>query len=190
MKRTPAQYTAVAAFVAAALAAGVAFGRAALDGEARRDGALLAILRPDYTGDSLGAPDFTLRDREGRSVSLRDYRGKTVVLHFWSSDCPPCIAELNDGIPEFDEVVRSRTDVVFLMVTVDRDWAAVAPLVPASVRAPLLFDPSRAVVERLYGTRLFPETWVIDPRGVIRARFDRTLDWRSPTFVQYVTSLR
>jgi len=123
-------------------------------------------------------------------VSLRDYRGKTVVLHFWSSDCPPCIAELNDGIPEFDEVVRSRTDVVFLMVTVDRDWAAVAPLVPASVRAPLVFDPSRGVVERLYGTRLFPETWVIDPRGVIRARFDRTLDWRSPTFVQYVTSLR
>ncbi len=46
------------------------------------------------------------------------------------------------------------------------------------------------MVERLYGTRLFPETWVIDPRGVIRARFDRTLDWRSPTFVQYVTSLR
>ncbi len=68
MKRTPAQYTAVAAFVAAALAAGVAFGRAALDGESRRDGALLAILRPDYTGDSLGAPDFTLRDREGRTV--------------------------------------------------------------------------------------------------------------------------
>jgi hypothetical protein len=41
-----------------------------------------------------------------------------------------------------------------------------------------------------YGTRLFPETWIIDGDGVIRARFDRTLEWSSPVFVQYVTSLR
>jgi len=189
VKRSPALNAAVLVFVAGALVAGVAFGRAALDGETRRDSALISILQPSYVGDTLGAPDFALRDREGRTVNLRDYRGKTVVLHFWSSDCPPCIAELNDSIPEFDELVRARNDVAFLMVTVDRDWAAVAPLVPRSVRSPILFDPTRNVVERQYGTRLFPETWVIDRRGVIRARFDRTVDWRSPAFVQFVTTL-
>ncbi|MBL8605471.1 MAG: TlpA family protein disulfide reductase [Myxococcales bacterium] len=190
MRATPGKNTAVALFVGAALVAGVAFGRAALDGEARRDGTLVGILAPDYVGRDRLAPDFDLQDRNGRHYRLSSFRGKTVVLHFWSSDCPPCIAELNESIPEFEEIIRGRDDVVFLMVTVDRDWARIAPLVPANLRAPVLFDPTRAVVERRFGTRLFPETWVIDRGGVIRARFDRTLDWRSSAFVQYITHLR
>jgi peroxiredoxin Q/BCP len=29
------------------------------------------------------APDFTLLDENGQSVSLKDYRGKTVVVYFF-----------------------------------------------------------------------------------------------------------
>ena len=93
-----------------------------------------------------------------------------MVLHFWTRTCEPCIDELQREIPVFDEVVRGRDDVALLLVTVDANWAAVAPLVPNGLRAPVLFDPSRRVVGGKYGTRLFPETWVVDPAGVIRAR--------------------
>jgi hypothetical protein len=34
------------------------------------------------------APDFTLVDLEGRSVSLHDYRGKIVVLEWFNPGCP------------------------------------------------------------------------------------------------------
>ena len=34
----------------------------------------------------------------------------------------------------------------------------------------------RSVVDK-YGTHLFPETWIIDPKGIIRARFDGARDW-------------
>jgi peroxiredoxin Q/BCP len=35
------------------------------------------------------APDFTLQDHTGRSVSLKDFRGKTVVLWFYpKADTP------------------------------------------------------------------------------------------------------
>ena len=63
-------------------------------------------------------------------------------------------------------------------------------LIPRDFRATLLFDPARAVVRDRFGTRLFPETWIIDPDGVIRARFDRTLDWGSAVFLQYALSFR
>ena len=66
----------------------------------------------------------------------------------------------------------------------------VSALVPRGFTSPMLFDPTRSVVAGRYGTRLFPETWIIDGDGVIRARFDHTLEWSSPVFVQYVTSLR
>lgn len=178
-------------FVLVALVAVVAFARAVRDGEVRRGAAgLVRYLAPDYVGNDRLAPDFELLDRHGRRYRLSSYRGKVVVLHFWTRTCEPCIDELQRSIPFFDEVVWGRGDVVLLLVTVDPSWEAIAPVVPRGLRAPILFDPQRRVVAGRYGTRLFPETWVIDPRGVIRARFDRPLDWSSPLLLDYLSSLR
>ena len=41
-----------------------------------------ALLPPD-----LPAPDFSLRDEDGRRVTMREYRGKTVIVTFLYSDC-------------------------------------------------------------------------------------------------------
>jgi peroxiredoxin len=187
--RSPTVTAATGVFVVAALAAGVGFGAAALDGEHRRSTALVTALRPDYVGNDRLAPDFSLRDRDGRTVRLSSLRGRTVVLHFWSKECPPCIEELAESLPAFDELVQGAPELALVLVTVDPDWDSIAPLIPRSMRAPILFDPGRTVVERRYGTKLFPETWIIDPRGVIRARFDRTLDWTNPALLSFVRSL-
>lgn len=37
------------------------------------------------------APDFSLRDLQGRNLALRSLRGKIVVLNFWFTSCIPCI---------------------------------------------------------------------------------------------------
>ncbi len=178
-------------FALAALAVVVVFGGAVRDGEARRSPeALLRMLRPDYEGVNRTAPDFSLRDKDGRAVRLSDFRGRTVVLHFWSRTCPPCIDELQRSLPAFDELVSGRSDVALVLVTTDPDWNSVSTLIPEGFRSPILFDPASSVVGGKYGTRLFPETWVIDPRGVIRARFDRTLEWESSVLFDFLQSIR
>src|SRR5262249_48863895 len=79
------------------------------------------------------------------------------------------------------KIARGRRDFVVLTVSTDagpddvRDTLQIA--LNGDVPFPILFDPEREVVTGRYGTKLFPETWIIDPNGVIRARFDGARDW-------------
>ena len=187
---SPAVRVGQVAFLIAAVGAMSVFASTVKDGETRRSpNTLVQYMNPNYTGENRVAPDFDLVDRNGAHHHLSDYRGKTVVLHFWTRTCGPCVQELQTSIPGFDDILRDRTDIALLMVTVDSDWNAISPLIPPDFRSTILFDPQRHVVTSRYGTRLFPETWVIDREGIIRARFDHALEWDSPLFIDYLATL-
>ena len=48
------------------------------------------------------APDFTLPTLTGANVTLSELEGTPVVLNFWATSCPHCVAEL----PYFEAVAQ------------------------------------------------------------------------------------
>ena len=179
---------ALLAFAAGASVLVYLWAQAAADGQRRSVETALEALRPNYEGNDRTAPDFTLRDRHGKAVKLSRYRGKVVVLNFWTITCGPCVEEM-PTLEELQRIVEHEDDVVLLTVTVDDSWNAVRRLFPGGTKMTVLFDEERRVVKDRYGTELFPETWIIDRDGVIRARFDGPREWSSGVAVDYIRSL-
>lgn len=131
-----------------------------------------------YFGDDRLAPDFELRQANGRTWRLSDHRGRVVVMNFWTVTCGPCVEEM-PTLVSLARVLEHRDDIELVTVTIDRDWDDVVEVVPVDGPLLVLQDADRSVVNGRYGTVLFPETWVIDPEGVIRLRIDGARDWSS-----------
>jgi peroxiredoxin len=141
-----------------------------------------------YVGNDKLAPDFTLRDKDGKEWRLKDHRGKTVVLNFWTITCQPCVEEM----PSFEQlalVAKDRADLEVVAVSTDKSWSDVAAVIKPNSQLKVLFDPDKSVVRDKFGTRLYPETWVIDRDGVIRLRVDGGRDWSAPVALEMIEQL-
>jgi len=117
-------------------------------------------------GERRMAPDFALKDADGRTVRLSDYRGKVVLLDFWATWCGPCKIE----IPWFMQMEKEYKDRGFavLGVAMDEDgWEAVKPFLAemrVNYRTVLGTD---MVAQQFGGVDALPTTFVIDREGRI-----------------------
>jgi peroxiredoxin len=181
-----------AAYGAAALVAGiliVLFVRALPDAMARaRDGehaarsAACDALQPTPINDALGrlpvaAPDFALKDWQGREVKLSSLRGQVVLVNFWATWCNTCVIEM----ASMERLVEKERGKNFrlLAVSVDDDWAAIRKFFAKGTPLDVLLDTARAVPKK-WGTEKFPESFLVDKDGIIRYYIVSNRDWSAP----------
>ena len=129
------------------------------------------LLRP--LGRSDKAPDFALArvDGQGGSVKLGELRGHVVLLDFWATWCPPCLAML----PTLDDLYREWHPRGAEFVGIDSDGSQVTP---ADLRAflgrqpspyPVVLDDKE--VGGLYGVYSIPHLVIVGRDGTISRVF-------------------
>ncbi|MBT7099583.1 TlpA family protein disulfide reductase [Candidatus Poribacteria bacterium] len=124
--------------------------------------------------DNLGpAPDFTLVDLDGKTVSLSDFKGQAVILNFWAPSVDPCVRET----PHFIELYEAHRDAGLVVIGIsvgDSPDAARAFVAEHSVDYPILQgDESvvRGIAEAYGGVSIIPTTFLIDAERQIVRRF-------------------
>jgi cytochrome c biogenesis protein CcmG/thiol:disulfide interchange protein DsbE len=140
--------------------------------------------RPPRIGSN--APDFTVQDAD-RTITLSQYRGQVVVLNFWATWCPPCVEE-TPSLVQMQQRLKDK-GVVVLAVSTDADDSAYHRFLKVHNVDLLTVRDPRQASNALYGTVMFPETWIIDRKGVVRRKFVGAVDWNTPEVIEFLTRL-
>lgn len=123
------------------------------------------------------APDFTLQDQDGNSVSLSDFLGKKVVLYFYPKDDTPGCTKQACGFTELKPAFEEKNAVI---LGVSKDSVASHRKFANKYKLTftLLSDPELVVIEgydvwkekNMYGKitmGVVRTTYLIDEQGII-----------------------
>jgi len=137
--------------------------------------------------EAVEAPDFSLKDLNGRTVRLTDFRGKVVFLNFFATWCVPCRLEM----PAMERLHRDFKDkgLVVLAVDIQEGAKTVRPFVQElKLSFPALLDGDGSVAI-MYSVRPVPATYLISRDGRIVWRAFGAREWDNRDSRQYFSQL-
>jgi cytochrome c biogenesis protein CcmG/thiol:disulfide interchange protein DsbE len=117
------------------------------------------------------APDSEGVLADGSPFELSRRKGSWVVLNFFTHNCVPCVREHPELI-EFTKQQGALGNAGAELYTIVRDSTRDQVDDFFAERGggwPIVYDPDYEFSNQ-FGVTLVPETWIIDPSGVVRAR--------------------
>ena len=124
--------------------------------------------------ENLSSYHWSLTDLNNQKINFDQFKNKVIIVNFWATWCPPCIAEM----PSFQDLYDDYKDkVVFLFIAKDDENKVRKFLIKKKHDIPVYFVTSRRPQEM--NSNSLPTTYIINKEGQIVVNKTGAVDWNS-----------
>ena len=119
-------------------------------------------------------PDFAEQDMAGKPLATANYKGKVVLVDFWSTRCPPCMAEIPNLLKIYQQRHAQGFEIIGISLDTREDQQRLASfLQDTKLPWQQYYDgmgwQSKLAVK--YGVTGFPANYLLDGQGNIIAKY-------------------
>lgn len=151
----------------------------------------LGIMQPSVkkTKVSLQTEEWNwkLVDTNNKIISLSDFKGKVIIINFWATWCPPCVAEL-PSLHKLYRTFSNTNNVAFIFVTNDDIQQAHEFLQHKEMKDLPIYTPASYIPISLQ-SKSIPATFIIDKDGNIVVDKKGAANWSSKKIIELIDSL-
>jgi peroxiredoxin len=135
------------------------------------------------------APDFALKDADGKLHRLSENRGKVVLVNFWATWCPPCRREMPSMQRAWTQLQGENFEMLAINVGEDEDTIfGFTFSTGVELTFPILLDRDAQVI-KAWPVIALPTSFVLDPQGRIVYRAVGGREWDDPELLKKIREL-
>lgn len=145
-----------------------------------------ADIKNESVNNQQKAPDFSLSDLNGNSISSSSLQGKVVLINFWASWCPPCRAEM-PSLNKLYVQLKNDNRFVFLFVNEDDDQSKAIQYLKKNNFSIPIYHRNQVSSKIFSGT--LPTTIVLNKLGNIVLKHEGIADYDNEEFINQLKAL-
>ncbi|RZU99710.1 TlpA family protein disulfide reductase [Spiribacter vilamensis] len=111
------------------------------------------------------APNVRLDMLNGGQAELGEYRGEPVMLVFWATTCPTCVAEMPEVVALHNDLADDGLNIVGVAMDYDPREQVEALVERRQLPYEIVLDNGGTIATAFNDVRLTPTTVLIDPEG-------------------------
>nr|WP_299340093.1 TlpA disulfide reductase family protein [Allomuricauda sp.] len=118
--------------------------------------------------------NWRLSNAEGKSLNFSELEGKVVLINFWATWCPPCVAEM----PSLNDLYTDYQDkVAFVFVASDKEEKVASFMTKRGYQFPVYFETSSTPQQLV--SKSIPATFILNKSGELVVEEKGAADWNS-----------
>lgn len=141
-----------------------------------------------YAAPAADLSGIRFKDLNGNVVDLGNLKGKVVFLNFWTTWCPPCLAEM-PSIQKLYAQFKDDPDYVFLLVDADSKLPEAQKFMQKKKYGMPVYEVASNIPEQLFKGNL-PTTIVFDKQGRISFNEEGAANYGHKKFIEFMLQLK
>ena len=138
--------------------------------------ALLSVLLITLN-DKKQAPELSFNTIEGKKITMSSLKRKIVLVNFWATDCPGCIAEMPKLVETYNTYHAKGLEIIAVAMPTDPISQVQNYAQKNKLPFPVVHDGDGEITTHFDDVRLTPTTFMIDQKGHLMGKIIGEMDF-------------